>query len=49
MCYWKKLCKDREQKMAPIVVWPLILRKRKGVAVRRCSRCAGGYYVDACN
>ena len=27
MCYWKKHRKDTEQKISPIVVWPLIPRK----------------------
>lgn len=27
MCYWKKHRKDTQQKIAPIVVWPLVPRK----------------------
>lgn len=27
MRYWKKHCKDMQQKISPIVVWPLVPRK----------------------
>lgn len=48
MCYWKKCCKDMEQKTAPVVTWPLIPREGwEGVAAECCStKCTEAFPIS---